>query len=230
MTMKNGMWRRVDPVKWTDVSEGRIASVFRVEKSASEEPAWAGSSRLLLFAHDNCSLADSSILKTEAKRSSETLVHFTRSTRRHIPEDGILHCLADNGGRSVWGMNCLRPLEHWGRGFESQLRNGCLCAFILYLCCPVCRQRAFRRADPPPKEPYLLCIGLRNWKSSQGTTKGCRAIDKWMVTFDVTDISAIHSIPVSMRLHTLDCSKSGYASIRTRWRIFGLHMLGRMMN
>jgi hypothetical protein len=35
------MWRRVELV-WTDVSEERIASIFRVEKSASEEPAWAG--------------------------------------------------------------------------------------------------------------------------------------------------------------------------------------------
>jgi hypothetical protein len=35
------MWRRVVLV-WTNVSEERIASIFRVEKSASEEPAWAG--------------------------------------------------------------------------------------------------------------------------------------------------------------------------------------------
>jgi hypothetical protein len=35
------MWRRVDLV-WTDSSEERIASIFRVEKTASEEPAWAG--------------------------------------------------------------------------------------------------------------------------------------------------------------------------------------------
>jgi hypothetical protein len=35
------MWHRVDLV-WTDVSEERIASAFRVEKSASEEPAWSG--------------------------------------------------------------------------------------------------------------------------------------------------------------------------------------------
>jgi hypothetical protein len=51
------MWRRVDLVNWTDVSEERIASIFKLEKSTSEEPAWAGG----------------------------------RSTRRHIPEDGILH-------------------------------------------------------------------------------------------------------------------------------------------
>jgi hypothetical protein len=34
------MWRRVDLV-WTEVSEEHIASIFRVEKSASEESAWA---------------------------------------------------------------------------------------------------------------------------------------------------------------------------------------------
>jgi hypothetical protein len=38
------MWRRVDLV-WIDVSEERIASIFRVAKPASEEPAWAGGCR-----------------------------------------------------------------------------------------------------------------------------------------------------------------------------------------
>jgi hypothetical protein len=32
-----------------------------------------------------------------------------------------------------------RLLEHWDRGFESPSRHGCLCAFILCLCCSVCR-------------------------------------------------------------------------------------------
>jgi hypothetical protein len=41
-------------------------------------------------AHAGSSLADFSTLKMEAIRSSETSVD-TRSTRRHIPEDGILH-------------------------------------------------------------------------------------------------------------------------------------------
>jgi hypothetical protein len=35
------MWCRVDLVNWTEFSEERIASIFRVEKSAREEPAWA---------------------------------------------------------------------------------------------------------------------------------------------------------------------------------------------
>jgi hypothetical protein len=35
------MWHRVDLV-WSDVSEERFASIFRVEKSAYEKPAWSG--------------------------------------------------------------------------------------------------------------------------------------------------------------------------------------------
>jgi hypothetical protein len=69
----SGMWCCVD-LALTDVSEERIASIFRVEESASGEPAWA----------DGCRL------KTEVIRSSETSVN-ARSTQRHIPEDDILH-------------------------------------------------------------------------------------------------------------------------------------------
>jgi hypothetical protein len=36
--LSSGMWRRVD-LAWIDVSEERIASIFRMEKSTSEEPA-----------------------------------------------------------------------------------------------------------------------------------------------------------------------------------------------
>jgi hypothetical protein len=70
--VKNRHVSVIPDLVWTDVSEVRVASMFRVEKSASEEPAWASCSRL------------------EAERSSETSVH-KRSARRHIPEDGILH-------------------------------------------------------------------------------------------------------------------------------------------
>jgi hypothetical protein len=35
------MWRHIDLV-WTDVSKERIAYIFRVDTSASEELAWAG--------------------------------------------------------------------------------------------------------------------------------------------------------------------------------------------
>jgi hypothetical protein len=58
----SGMWRCVGLVL-TDVSEECIASIFRVEKSASEEPVWPGDCRRQL----------------------------TEDTQRHIPEDDILH-------------------------------------------------------------------------------------------------------------------------------------------
>jgi hypothetical protein len=48
----------------------------------------------------------------------------------------LLVLTADHGGRAVWSMNCLRPLEHWGPGFESHSRHGYLCAFIL--CAVLC--------------------------------------------------------------------------------------------
>jgi hypothetical protein len=41
-------------------------------------------------AHAGSSLTDFSALKMEAIRACETSVH-ARSTRRHIPEDGVLH-------------------------------------------------------------------------------------------------------------------------------------------
>jgi hypothetical protein len=69
------MWRRVDIVL-TDVSDERIASIFRVEDKKKSA----------------FSLADfflSSTLNMEAIRSSETSVN-TISTRRHIPEDCFL--------------------------------------------------------------------------------------------------------------------------------------------
>jgi hypothetical protein len=43
----SGMWCRVD-LLWTDVSEECIISIFRAEKSANEEPAWAGGARIFL--------------------------------------------------------------------------------------------------------------------------------------------------------------------------------------
>jgi hypothetical protein len=46
---------------------------------------------------------------------------------------------ANHSGGDIWGTKCLRSLQHWDRGFESHWKHGCLCVFILCLCCPVCR-------------------------------------------------------------------------------------------
>jgi hypothetical protein len=44
------------------------------------------------------------------------------------------YTFADHSGRAVYGMKCLRPLEHWDWGFESHSMHGCLFVFILFLC------------------------------------------------------------------------------------------------
>jgi hypothetical protein len=75
-------------------------------------------------------------------------------------------------------MNCLLPLEHLDRGFESHLRHGCLCALIL--CVVLCVDSGLRRPDLPSRESYRLSIGIRNWKSGQGPTKVCRGIDRFI--------------------------------------------------
>jgi hypothetical protein len=88
-------WRPVDFV-WTDVSGERIASIFRLEKSASEEPAWSGGCRLnrrfggtyrLHLQARKIREQETSVsrwLQTVNRRSSETSVH-TRFTWSHIP-------------------------------------------------------------------------------------------------------------------------------------------------
>jgi hypothetical protein len=73
------------------------------------------------------------------------------------------------------------PLKDWDGGFEPQLRHGCLCAFILCLCCPVCRVAALRRADPPSNESYRLCKSSRNCKAAKVQQRAVeRLVNEWM--------------------------------------------------
>jgi hypothetical protein len=74
------MWGRVDLVR-TDVSEERVDSIFKVEKTTSEEKLWQLASKL------SPSWTFSTL---KATRSSETSI-LTRPTRHHVPVDGILH-------------------------------------------------------------------------------------------------------------------------------------------
>jgi hypothetical protein len=79
-------------------------------------------------------------------------------------------------------MNCLRWLECWDHEFESHSSYGCLCAFILALLFCV-QAEVLQRADPPSRESYWLCMGLRNWKSGQDPTKWVqshRKIERWV--------------------------------------------------
>jgi hypothetical protein len=107
--MKNAVLWDVAPYKSNvnRVSEERIASIFRVEKSASEEPAWAGGS-------------DTSI--------------YTRSTRRHIPEDDILLSpQAQNTDQNLWTQFATQNI--WIYETVSKWRNAGACitrSFTIY--------------------------------------------------------------------------------------------------
>jgi hypothetical protein len=46
---------------------------------------------------------------------------------------------ADHSARAVYVMNSLRPLDHWVVGPSPTRGMDVLCAFILCLCCSVCR-------------------------------------------------------------------------------------------
>jgi hypothetical protein len=76
--------------------------------------------------------------------------------------------MLDHSGGTVEGMNCLRPLEHWDREFESHSRHGCVCA--------------------------VLCVGsglATGWSSVQGvlpTVYKIRELKKWPRSIRAVDI------------------------------------------
>jgi hypothetical protein len=76
------MWLRVTPVR-TDISEERIASIIRLTRIGGFDTV------LLVTAKAVPSSLIRFTLMMEPKHSSEMSV-LTRTTRRHIPEDGIV--------------------------------------------------------------------------------------------------------------------------------------------
>jgi hypothetical protein len=74
-------------------------------------------------------------------------------------------------------MYCLCLLKHWDHGFESHSRCGCLYCMCLFYVRVILRVGSgLATGWSPSKKSYWLSVGLRNWKSSQGPTKGYRAI------------------------------------------------------
>jgi hypothetical protein len=68
----------------------------------------------------------SPLVPIQPGRDGHCLSHFCiYMTLKKTGESKFLHFVSvyssqsDHSGRAVWGMNCLRSLEHWDRGFES---------------------------------------------------------------------------------------------------------------
>jgi hypothetical protein len=83
--------------------------------------------------------------------------------------------------RSQWAHWLRHELSSLARMLGSWVRiplkvwmSVCAYSVFVLFCVYVA---ALRRADPPSKESYRLCIGLKSWKSVKGPTKTCRAID-----------------------------------------------------
>jgi hypothetical protein len=117
----------------------------------------------------------------------------------------------DHSGHVVLGMNCLCPLEHWGCGFKSHLRHGCLSTFILCLCCPV-QVVALQRADPPSKESYRLSTRLRSWSETKRFTAAPELwMNEWMNDDVSIDIYYHKNIPISAHIVTVwFCENSAF--------------------
>jgi hypothetical protein len=67
---------------------------------------------------------------------------------------------ADHSGREVLGMNRLRLLEHWDRGFESHPRHGYVCIYAVCI---------------------VLCVGsglATGWSPAQGVLQTVYRINK----------------------------------------------------
>jgi hypothetical protein len=96
------------------------------------------------------------LLRKQKWDFSENLILTAYGSKRgnyFVFFDQYISVVAEHSGRAVWGMNCLRSLERWDRGFDSHSSHRCLCAFILCLCCSVCRQRPCYGLIPRPRSP-----------------------------------------------------------------------------
>jgi hypothetical protein len=93
--------------------------------------------------------------------------------------------LADQSGRAVWGMNRLRPLEHWDRGFGSHSGHGCLyCVCLFCVCVVLCVSSGLATGWSLFHGILPTVYRLRIWKRAQGS-KGCSAIQREIEHFNI---------------------------------------------
>jgi hypothetical protein len=137
---------------------------------------------LLVFAISTCDTLTHANTQKNTQYRIAFFIDFTHTHRKRGSAMNlkfiIQHCTriqsvcADESGRAVCGMNCLRSFESWFRGFESHSK---VWMSVFVLSC--IQAAALRRADHSFKESYCLRkTRLRNWRRGNG----CGATDEWM--------------------------------------------------
>jgi hypothetical protein len=101
---------------------------------------------------------------------------FTICTRKNVQ---VWNYHADHSGRAVYGTNCLRSLGRWGCRFESHSRHGCLYVRFFCVCVVLCVGSGLATGWSPVQVVLPTLYRLRNWKSGQGPSKGCKPIAEW---------------------------------------------------
>jgi hypothetical protein len=75
---------------------------------------------------------------TDPQIRTESHVLASLECKKYTTYFVCMHVCTDYSGRAVWGMNCLRLLGSWDRGFEFQSRHGCLCVRLFCVCVALC--------------------------------------------------------------------------------------------
>jgi hypothetical protein len=135
-------------------------------------------------AQDGSSFVDFSTLKMESIRSSETSVH-TRATRRHIPEDDILHSHRRENIRSyMFNFLCIRVYcevrnlvrpsgifenenksKYYSKEIKSRLNSGNVCCCLI----PIPHSKNLRIKMYETVTLFLFCLNCSSGKCRHAT-------------------------------------------------------------
>jgi hypothetical protein len=74
-------------------------------------------------------------------------------------------------GRAVYGMYCFAR-SNTGIGGSNPSQGMDVCVRLFCVCVVLYVGSDLATGWSPSKEPYRLCVGLRNWKSGHGPTRG----------------------------------------------------------
>jgi hypothetical protein len=101
-----------------------------------------------------------------------------------------------------------RTLGSWIRISLEAWMSVCVYSVFVLFCVQVA---TLRRVDPPSREYYRLCMGLRNWKAAKTPTKGCGTLDGWILCINSTstypnyDTCFRHHLATSHLCHIWHC-------------------------